>query len=132
MKKVILILVAMLSFSAVDSYAQDHLKHDGLLWYDIEFTDAPQHNHEGGLGRMVQGFMTFIVDEVIPSKHREMFWKEADKVIKNGGKGFYKYNDKTLTINLNTGITVFKCQEFTLTFHNLKSFEMIVRRESGR
>lgn len=134
MKKIILILVAMLSFSAVDSYAQDKFDEYGAdLWYDIKFTDAPQHNHEGNMGlSMVKPFMTFIVDEVIPSKYREMFWKEADKVIKNGGKGFYKYNDKTLTINLNTGITVFKCQEFTLTFHNLKSFEMIVSREWGR
>lgn len=133
MKKIILILVAMLSFLAVDSYAQDKFDEYGTdLWYDIKFTDAPQHNHEGGLGCMVKSFMTFIIDEVIPSKYREMFWKEADKIIKNDGKGFYKYNDKTLTINLNTGITVFKCQEFTLTFHNLKDFEMIASRERGR
>lgn len=132
MKKIILILVAVLSFSAVESYAQEKFdKYGADLWYEIKFTDAPQFNHEGNLGlSMLPGFMTFIIDEVIPSQYREMYWKEADKVIRNGGKGSYRYNDKSLDINLNTGITTIKCREFILTLHNLTSFEMIAHREA--
>lgn len=133
MKKLIFILVAMLSFAAADANAQEKFEKYGEdLWYEIKFADAPQFNHEGNLGlSMLPGFMTFVIDEVIPSQYREMFWKEADKVIKNGGKGSYRYNDKRLDINLNTGITTIKCREFTLTLHNLTSFEMIAHREWG-